>query len=338
MKKEDLKRLNKYLDICFDKLNKFDKFFVDNLELFYKWSHICLENLIDEKNESINSNLTENDILIEARAIIGMINKDYINEYDRLVKNNSIKFSYDSSKENIYEFENGEALINIKIEKTYDDVISLVHEFIHYTTDHGNKTSDTHYVLSEFFSIYFELIATQCLINNNIDSSQINLKYRYKDLLDNVYVMNCYLPILMIYKENGYISENLINKFKIDGFRLDNSTIMNNCNTVLEMFDDVDFEYNSDPSKKEEDYEFFISSLVDTEYLYVLGILCSFNALKNSEVEDVVSLNNHINDSILFYKNINIVLKLINIDIYDDKFLYETLNELNKFSNMRYVK
>ena len=112
--KEIYEKINKYLnDIC-TFLEQDNSFLLDN-------------------------KLTFEDVYLLAREIIETIDFNYLKDFDKLIETGELDFSYD--KEYIGSYchtliKDGKLkiqLININRHFNYDDVVTLIHEFIHYT-------------------------------------------------------------------------------------------------------------------------------------------------------------------------------------------------------------
>ena len=184
MKKEDYKRLNDYLNDTFIYLSGHDGFFIQNMQSIFILNNMLYGKLkdIDLEHKFHENNLTFEDVYELARNEIEKINSNYLKEFDKLI--NSGRLGLFKQKENINikevdyyeklsEVENNEEetrntsicfytedgyFIDLARTYNYDDVLSLIHEFIH-STNSSKNMGEYRYILTEFFSIYFEIFS-----------------------------------------------------------------------------------------------------------------------------------------------------------------------------------
>ena len=233
MTEEDYKKLNDYLNDTFIYLSGHDRFFIQNMQSIFILNNMLYGKLkdIDLEHKFHENNLTFEDIFNIARNEIEKINPNYLEKFDELIdsgrlefflkeKNITIKESNDYKK--LSEIENSEEdirydsvcsyteddyFIDIAREYNYNDVLMLIHEFIH-STNISKKVGEYRYILTEFFSIYFEILSKKDLLENGINTSELDIfdriKYTGRDskLIDN------YSFVLMYYNLFGNIKEN----------------------------------------------------------------------------------------------------------------------------------
>lgn len=78
--------------------------------------------------------------------------------------------------------ENNKKLINVERKFNFNDVITLIHEFMHYINGNVEKEYINRYLLTEFISIYFEIYAQNYLLKNyDISKESIGIYYRLND-------------------------------------------------------------------------------------------------------------------------------------------------------------
>ena len=179
--KEYSNKLNSYLnDIC-SYLSKEHPFIMDNIEyICYINDNFC-NNI---KNINLDNNTKENDLSFEdvynlAREIIKNIDKNYLDSYDKLIPSGELDFSYNNDyidSSCTVCLQNDEVIgkyININRNFNYEDVTTLVHEFIHYTN--FKSINYNREALTEFLSIYFEMYGYDYLLDNGINSEYLDL-------------------------------------------------------------------------------------------------------------------------------------------------------------------
>ena len=159
MKKEDYKRLNDYLNDTFIYLSGHDGFFFFIMQSIFILNNMLYGKLkdIDLEHKFHENNLTFEDVYELARNEIEKINPNYLKEFDKLI--NSGRLGLFKQEENInikevdyYEklsevenneeeirndsvcsYNNGDYFIDLARTCNYNDVLTLIHEFIHST-------------------------------------------------------------------------------------------------------------------------------------------------------------------------------------------------------------
>ena len=198
-------------------------------------------------------------------------------------------------------------------------MLILIHEFIH-STNASENMGEYRYILTEFFSIYFEMCTRKNLLESGINPSELDIfdriKYTGRDskLIDN------YSFVLMYYNLFGNIKENSYKDLiKYNIVSLSKEEFDNSCQFLLNYFDYKKDEYNF---KNKEfnlyDYRKCISSLFSSGYRYLFGTLFACYLLENGNKDKVVWLNDHINDEEIKNMNFIDVLKIIGIDLTDE--------------------
>lgn len=345
MKKEDYKRLNDYLNDAFIYLSKYDGFFIQNMHTIFRLNSMLYEKLknIDLKHKFHENNLTFEDIFIIARNEIEKINPNYLEKFDELIdsgrlefflkeKNITIKESNDYKK--LSEIENSEEDIRydsvcsyteddyfIDIARTYnyDDVLMLIHEFIH-STNASENIGEYRYILTEFFSIYFEMYAQRNILESGINPSELDIFDRIKDTGKISKEIVKYDLAFMAYNLFGNIKENSYKDLK--KYHIVSSTkeeFESVCINLLKYFDYQKIVYNNENKEFNlYDYRKCISSLFSSGYRYLFGTLFACYLLENGNKDKVVWLNDHINDEEIKNMNFIDVLKIIGIDLTDE--------------------
>lgn len=316
MTEEMYKRLNNYLNDIFIELNKSDKIFVDNLK-----SIVILNTIIDKlfngciTSECKVNNLSFNDVFLLGREIIEYINPKYLEEYDELISSGKLEFNYDGNCESAvyYKLNSDIKFIDIERHFNYEDVITLIHEFIHYSElKEKNKTTYNREFLTEFIAIYFEKIAEKYLIEEkNVPIDEISLNLREISLYRHNREFYEYSVILLAYEKFGNINENTTNdldkllKFKDNSFERE-------CIELLQKFDKIN------ETNNEKDSVIKMTKLVNYNYKYIVGTFLAHYALEHSKIEDMVKLNDNINTEEYANLSVEEILNTVGIKINEE--------------------
>lgn len=345
MTEEDYKKLNDYLNDTFIYLSEYDGFLIYNMHTIFRLNSMLYEKLknIDLKHKFHENNLTFEDIFNIARNEIEKINPNYLEKFDELIysgrlefflkeKNITIKESNDYKK--LSEIENSEEdirydsvcsyteddyFIDIAREYNYNDVLMLIHEFIH-STNISKNVGEYRYILTEFFSIYFEMYAQRNLLESGINSSELDIFDRIKDTGKISKEITEYDLVFISYNLFGNIKENSYEDLK--KYHIVSSTKKEfecACVRLLKYFDYQKIQYNNESKEFNlYDYRKCISILFSSGYRYLLGTLFSCYLLENENKDKIVWLNDHINDEKMKNMNLIDVLKMIDIDLTDE--------------------
>lgn len=345
MKKEDYKRLNDYLNDAFIYLSKYDGFFIQNMQSIFILNNMLYGKLndIDLEHKFHKNNLTFEDVFELARSEIEKINPNYLEEFDRLIdsgrlglfkqeENITIKESDDYEKlseienneeeirnDSVCSYNNGDYFIDLAKTHNYNDVLMLIHEFIH-STNSSKNMGEYRYILTEFFSIYFEMLSQKDLLENGINTSELDIFDRIKDtgMISKKIVK--YDLAFMAYNLFGNVKEDSyedLKKYHIASSKKEE--FESACFKLLKYFDYQKVKYNNENKKFNlYDYRKCISSLFSSGYRYLYGTLFSCYLLENGNKDKIVWLNDHINDEKMKNMNLIDVLKMIDIDLTDE--------------------
>lgn len=345
MKKEDYKRLNDYLNDTFIYLSKYDGFFIQNMQSIFILNNMLYEKLkgIDLKHNFHKNNLTFEDVFNLTRNEIEKINSNYLKEFDKLIdsgrlefflkeKNITIKESNDYKK--LSEIENSEEdirydsvcsyteddyFIDIARTHNYNDVLMLIHEFIH-STNSSKNMGEYRYILTEFFSIYFEMLSQKDLLENGINTSELDIFDRIKNTGKISKEITEYDLVFISYNLFGNIKENSYED--LEKYHIVSSTKKEfecACVRLLKYFDYQKIQYNNESKEFNlHDYRKCISILFSSGYRYLYGTLFACYLLENGNKDKIVWLNDHINDEKMKNMNLIDVLKMIDIDLTDE--------------------
>ena len=345
MKKEDYKRLNDYLNDTFIYLSGHDGFFIQNMQSIFILNNILYGKLkdIDLEHKFHENNLTFEDVFELARNEIEKINSNYLKEFDKLI--NSGRLGLFKQEENInikevdyYEklsevenneeeirndsvcsYNNGDYFIDLARTYNYDDVLMLIHEFIH-STNSSKNMGEYRYILTEFFSIYFEMLSQKDLLENGINTSEL-------DIFDRIKSTGMISKKIVKY-DLAFMAYNLFGNVKEDSYEdLEKYHIVSStkeefesvCINLLKYFDYQKIVYNNENKEFNlYNYRKCISKLFSSGYRYLFGTLFACYLLENGNKDKVVWLNDHINDEEIKKMNFIDVLKIIGIDLTDE--------------------
>ena len=345
MKKEDYKRLNDYLNDAFIYLSKYDGFFIQNMQSIFILNNMLYGKLndIDLEHKFHKNNLTFEDVFELARSEIEKINPNYLEEFDRLIDSGCLEFflheqnmiikgntTYEKLSEienneeeirndSVCSYNNGDYFIDLARTYNYNDVLTLIHEFIH-STNSSKNMGEYRYILTEYFSIYFEMLSQKELLENGINSSELDIFDRIKNTGKISKEITEYDLVFISYNLFGNIKENSYKDLK--KYHIVSSTKKEfecACVRLLKYFDYQKIQYNNESKEFNlYDYRKCISILFSSGYRYLLGTLFSCYLLENGNKDKIVWLNDHINDEKMKNMNLIDVLKMIDIDLTDE--------------------
>lgn len=130
--------------------------FIKNLKSFDKISKSFIE-IVNEYDLNLNINsdyISFDDIYTLTREIITDISSSFLPIFDTIIESGELDFSYEgeyNTSHFVYSRSKGVSLININRINTYEDIIVLIHEFMH-KVSYGNALN------RYFFRIYFYLL------------------------------------------------------------------------------------------------------------------------------------------------------------------------------------
>lgn len=345
MKKEDYKRLNDYLNDAFIYLSEHDGFFIQNMHNIFSLNLILYENLkgIDLRHNFHKNNLTYEDVFNLTRNEIEKINSNYLENFDKLIDSGRLEFFLHEQNmiikestyyENLSEIENneeeirndsvcsynnGDYFIDLARTHNYNDVLMLIHEFIH-STNSSKNMGEYRYILTEFFSIYFEMLSQKDLLENGINTSELDIFDRIKD--------TGMISKKIVKYDLAFMAYNLFGNVKEDSYEdLEKYHIVSStkeefesvCINLLKYFDYQKIVYNNENKEFNlYNYRKCISKLFSSGYRYLYGTLFACHLLENGNKDKVVWLNDHINDEEIKNMNFIDVLKIIGIDLTDE--------------------
>lgn len=320
---EEYKKLNDCLNECFIRLEENDWFLLKNLKSFDKISKSFIE-IVNEYDLDLNINsdyISFDDIYTLTREIITDISSSFLPIFDTIIESGELDFSYEgeyNTSHFVYSRSKGVSLININRINTYEDIIVLIHEFMH-KVSYSNALN--RYFFSEFISIYFEEYARKKLLKKGISKNSLNsqnkrIAYTLKIAKDFI----SYSRIIFAYEKMGKIDMNSY-EFLDEYFTpTDKDDFGDECKVFLQKIQKIENSYKMSilyekDFNENELYDKIIRSL-SKGYRYILGTAVAYYALEHCNKEDIVYLSWHINDE--EFRNISFFECLNKIGISSD--------------------
>ncbi len=340
MNTKEYQILNNYLnEICLY-LEENDQFLLEYIDKLYILNDFFADKLFDYKlnNQTKSNKITFMDVFNLAREVISNIDINYLEQYDNLIKKGELDFSYHNDYPDsecvIYHGHSFiRKLININREFNYNDICTLVHEFIHYI--HGDNDTNNEYYLAEFLAIYFELYSLDYLIDQGINKEEIDYLYRIKEAKKSSIIFYRYELILLAYIKFGNINSEtyqLLQEFyhtsTKESFLAECQLFYKNLNIIIDNNQDL-LDINPNLLGYVLCREF-----ISYNYRYILGTILAIYAHKYCDFNDIVNLNNSIGNT---DKSVSEILLSIGIDINSKDFLNNVLEALDDYLNKKII-
>lgn len=339
MTEQKYKELNNYLNLCFTYLDKRDWFLLENIKQIIEMNDMFLTHINNyEITQDYKQNtLTFSDIYSLAREIIESLDKKYLADFDKLIETGELDFDYeDKLYQSLYIHTTKDNqifnLIDLHRSFNYVDVVILIHEYFHYINGRHKHLTSNWYILTEFFSIYFEMYATEYLINKGIPKEEINYNNRLNITIHHAKSLRIYEIVFMAFEKFGNINENTVNDLNEYVCRISKKQFEKECNNVLHNFKKIEKNYRNDilyeEDYNEEKLSEFISLVPSIDYKYVVGTLLAIYAMDYSNIDKILKLNDTIHENT---DDINDVLNEIGIDTDNIDFFTILSNSLDKY-------
>ena len=335
----------------------------DEYELLSEDEKVYYDFYQNSENEelvaNLKSRLTDEKLITITREIIKKIDPNFVKEFDNFIIEDKLKFS-DSFFLNIIDYEEpigaigfhtlGSAYVqpnnsnlddySIRIQRryTYNDVLTLVHEFIHHTNsrmarkfEKNHKTEIINKTFTEFVSIYFEIMACDYLIQvKNISLDMIDCSWRLKSCINSAKIIRNYI-LIFVYSKYKNIEFESYKRYLNEEYGYINSeeNLFQEYNESLHCIDAVFYNIQF---LKSINYKDTIAALLEEHLLssnaHYLGTLLAFAMRKYGNKHQVLQFNSYIrgsekNEPVKCAKEI---IGLINIVGTDDVF-----TEMEKF-------
>ena len=314
-------------DICVY-LEEENKFLIDNIQNIARLNDAFVSFMEKKKihNETKSKHLTFEEIYILSREIIEQIDKNYLNDFDRLLASGELDFGYENEyRDSNCTFINCEneikKIININRQFNYDDVCDLIHEFIHYE---NNRRLNS---LSEFLAIYFDIFATDFLLQRGISKEEIDYNKRLKIAYNHAKVLFNYEIVLEAFVTFGNLDENtksLLNQY-MGVFKNFDGECKQLYNHLYKVEDLNKEKIKRNPEKRG---KYLSASFINYNYQYVLGTMLAIYARKYCKFEDIVYLNNHVSEQ---DKSVEDICLSIGIDFYNPNFKNQLFSALDEY-------
>ncbi len=371
MTEEQYHKLNDYLNLCFQAMEEEHSFFLRNINKFVIASEKCSIMLSDYdiQEENAEVHLTALEVFALGREIVEKLCPCYLQKYNSLLDSGVLDFSYgiqseDYNPKKLYTYDydgshfcyhNFEPEININRRYNYEDVCTLIHEFLHMTNTKRNKKNPAGRVVKEFISIYFEIKALLYLIEKKgIEPSQIFWNMRLLSIKRHMNDFNHYSFPLACYEIFGEVHPKYINetnpKANLEHIP-DLSTYLypyysskerfeNDCKDMFFNLERLEQQYQQNTSDKNISNIASLSNyLLENsdfiyDYQYILGTILTYYAIEHCKVQDILRLNDIINNMTVdttdneFVYGIDNLLCSIGIDLSDLNVLEESMDSM----------
>ena len=347
-------KLNYYLNEMCNYLKGKDFFFLDNINNIALLND-KLNNLIYEYNldyEVKKNNLTFLDVYNLAREIIASIDETYLPIYDKLITSGELDFGYEGEYD-ISCFQtkitenNTQKLINIARKFSYQDVVTLVHEFIHYISYQENNIIE--YYLCEFLAIYFETYAINYGKTNNLHGIQVALGTvavlkligldqkpvidylkRFKILKRDSDRIYRYEVIFLVYTTFGNLSDTSYTLLKQFYMNMSKDYFEKECKNFYKILEVIKEKHKDELQDNPKLLgEILSEEFIAADYRYVLGTILAIYVLEYGNMKDMVYLNNNLDK--YQDKSLMEVCASIGVDLDDPEFNNKALNALDNY-------
>lgn len=354
MTKIEYDKLNYYLNQLCLILDKNNPFLLDNFLGLIKMNDGFYKKFRDYKRkvENIENKLTSDEILETTKTVINYINPSYLKQFNDYESTGKIDINYEYEKDGDSKFQRGSYIryrsndnkyvmieeqtphITLDRKFNYDDVITLVHEFFHSLNRECAPNMNNTY-LTEFISIYFEIIISEILVNEEkVKPNEIGLYDRLDDCIKCSKDAFLFEYPLISFIKFGNIDDNsykFLNKYirmkdEKDIDENDKNNFYYECERLLSVF-----EKNMKKFKSEEDFFIDFSIHIMNCYKYVIGTLLAFYSKEKLPMEKMIYLNDNINNFDFNMLNPLEALNKIGIDAFDKNFFETACNGFEKY-------
>ena len=336
---EIYKTLNSYLnDICVY-LGQQDTFLLEKIDKISMLNDRVLEHIqnYDLSNNPVQNKLTYKEVFMLAREIIATIDSSYLSSFDALITSGELDFSFEANYTDSfcrtvwYEGRVIQKLINVNRVFNYKDVITLIHEFIHYVN--AKKNTLNHHYFTEFFSIYFELYSNLYLLKKGIPKNEIDSLARIKSLKQISSRFYQYEIPLLAFEKIGNINENTVALLQEHFLDIKQELFDEHCTWFYKVLEQI-----KKKNEKKIDQNPGILGIVLSEefiakdYRYILGTILALYALKYADMKDIVFLNNHICE--YESKAVHDICLMMKIDLKEKNFFEHLFSATDEYIKM----
>lgn len=288
---------NKFL-LEFDKEE--DSFFRDSLLIFVQFSDV-LKRMYSRTSIKLNSNQTKVsfvEILEIVNSFFIDIDKkngsDYHSKFVDLVNNGDLRFDFDSpdnldrDSSSYCAHNNNHIWVNIAREHNYDDAVTLVHEFLHYTNV-ASKDDWGHSVFTEAISIYFETQFKKYLLDKGISNDEFTLFDRIGTTLKSSNVVSQIFIHLDSFIRFGNLNDSSYDDIIKYNLFESKETYVGELNTLYDNIIKLEKNAGDDEEKILHNMHRVVSN-----YRYVIGTILACYFIKYKDFKSINELNKKI--------------------------------------------
>ena len=327
MKKEDFDVINDYLNNL--SLYMFEcKDVEDNYDFLIRMNN-CFSNyfgdryFVDGSSQIVprKNNLTYEDVLNISRKVIESINPKYLEEFDKLLNSGIIDFGYEDEYEYSFVrhvFSKGKLesrIINLKRSFNYNDIETLVHEFMHYVCFVGDGMRNK--IIGEMISIYFELYTMEYLKKNyNFELEELFYNRRLVSIYRHSGELKKIELLLYLYMNFGNLDENSY-KYAAGNYKdYSKEDYESECKKTLEIIKKI----------KDGTYE---KNVVEESHYYLYATLLAFYFRKKVSLEKMLNFVDNVKNVENEDLGLIELLNKYNLKIEDNvgEVLYNSFNE-----------
>ncbi len=339
MTEKNYQELNDYLSDIWQYLYDKDWVLLNNIEVIARFN-AAFRSVIkdyDLKRDYKQNHITFNEVYLLAREIIETINPKYLEDYDNLLSSGELDFDYenelrDSRSMHIFTAGKSFDLIDIKRDFNYEDVVTLIHEYIHYTNGKINEDLENRHMLTEYVSIYFEMYARDYLINKGIPKEE----FYYNDRIISAYNYGLditdYELIFISYQKYGKITEETYKDLNASVINIPKEMFEKECKKFLEKCKKLDKEYQHDilyeADFNHKKYSDKLTANIDTDYRYLFGTAFAIYTRELNDIDSVIKLNDNLNNEML---SLDDLLKMVHIDFDNPSLRNDLLSSLTRY-------
>lgn len=295
-------RLNAYLNAICLYMEKTNPFLLENLDSICRLNDSFLSFIkkFSFDNKVIQNRLTFEDVFNLAREIIVRIDSAYLKSFDHLIQSGELDFDYEGNlrdSECIHMIKNHsfQQLINISRQFNYNDVLILIHEFIHYTNGTTNSLNRNYF--TEFLSIYFEFYSIDYLLKKGINKDEMDCLRRFKSAKYHSSFLFRYEIVLLAYISFGNLADDTVSLLQTYFLNISKKNFEQECTWLYESLSSIEQENQEILQKKPGMLGCILSEdFIAYNYKYLLGTFLAIYAHRYSDFHDIVNFNHYIHE------------------------------------------
>mgnify|MGYP001071535940 CR=1 FL=1 len=295
-------RLNAYLNDCCVYLDTFFPFFMDKMP--YMQALVARGDLLSIPSSNLHPLAYHScyESIQLVREFLQTLDLKYVYEFDHFVSSGELELHFHETgiMGNLH-ISNDRNLVTIDLLHTYQDAVTLAHEFFHfYSLNMSNCYTKTYILFMEFMPIYFEFLFIRYLKQHGYDDEAKNALFlRVESLKEYSNQLNDTLIPLRAYTTFGHIDSHTYNLMNSTSLSRILSDMMSNilpdvfeytCVLLTRYFDSFDLAGVNDIL----DRGASLASSFTEGQLHVLGSYLAGYAVLHCKVEDILVLNEEI--------------------------------------------